>query len=94
MRSNCLLELVQEGQVGATARYCEAVVYGKKLLTNNNYVRFLPFYNEEYIKIFDKVDDIDFDWVKEIVHVDFEYKDEFSPNHVIERIQRYFEREN
>lgn len=94
MKSNCLLELVQEGQVGATARYCEAVVYGKKLLTNNRDVRSLPFYNEKYIKIFNTVDEIDFDWVKEYVHIDFQYKDEFSPNHIINQIQRHFEREN
>lgn len=94
MMSNCLLELVQEGQVGATARYCEAVVYGKKLLTNNRDVRSLPFYNEKYIKIFNTVDEIDFDWVREYVHIDFQYKDEFSPNHIINQIQRHFEREN
>ena len=87
-KSNCILELLREGQNGATSRYYEAVCYNKKLLTNNHNVVSLPFYDPRYMRVFDAVEDIDWDWVRERCPVDYHYDGRFSPNHFIERLMR------
>ena len=85
-KSNCILELVEEGQTGASLRYYEAVCYNKKLLTNNKNVVNLPFYNPKYIHVFEKPEDIDSDWVKERIPVDYGYDGRFSPVHLLDKI--------
>ncbi len=84
--SNCILEIISSGQSGASLRYYEAVCYNKKLLTNNKNVVNFPFYNPDYIRIFEKSEDIDWDWVKERIPVDYHYDGRFSPTHLIDKI--------
>ncbi len=84
--ANCILEILQSGQSGATLRYYEAVCYNKKLLTNNKNVVNLPFYNPDYIHVFEKPEDIDWEWVKERIPVDYHYDGRFSPTHLIDKI--------
>ena len=85
-QSNCILEILSEGQSGASLRYYEAVCYNKKLLTNNKNVVNLPFYNPEYIHVFEKPEDIDCEWVKERIPIDYGYDGRFSPTHLIDKI--------
>ena len=85
-RSNCILEVMHPGQIGATSRYYEAICYNKKLLTNNKNVVNLPFYNPDYIHVFEKPEDIDWEWVKERIPVDYHYDGRFSPTHLIDKI--------
>lgn len=88
--SNCILELVQEGQEGFTLRFYEAICYNKKLLTNNKSVLNSNYYDERYIQYFNNIECIDWQWVKEKVDVDFGYAGEYSPirllNNICERI--------
>ena len=84
--SNCILDILSSGQTGATLRYYEAVCYNKKLLTNNKNVVNLPFYNPDYIHVFEKPEDIDWNWVKERIPVDYHYDGRFSPTHLIDKI--------
>lgn len=86
LSTNCIFEILQDNQNGQSLRYFEAICFNKKLLTNNKNVRNLPFYNEKYIKIFDKIDDIDFGWIKTKEKIDYGYKDEFSPIYLINKI--------
>lgn len=88
LNSNCILELmrVHENRKCATQRYYEAICYNKKLLTNNKNVVNLPFYNPDYIHVFERPEDIDWNWVKERVPVDYHYDGRFSPIHLLERI--------
>ena len=83
---NCILEVLSPGQVGATLRYYEAVCYNKKLLTNNKNVVNLPFYNPDYIHVFENPEDIDWNWVKEQIPVDYHYDGRFSPKRFIDKI--------
>lgn len=83
----CILEVLQPGQSGVTLRYYEAVLYNKKLITNNQLVKKLPFYNSDYIQVFDKVEDIDIEWIKKEVQVDYNYQDEFSPVNFLKEIE-------
>lgn len=84
--SNCILEILAGGHSGSTLRYCEAVCYNKKLLTNNKNVVNLPFYNPDYIHVFEKPEDIDWNWVEEKIPVDYHYDGQFSPTYLIDRI--------
>lgn len=87
IRSNCILEYIRYSeQTDSTLRYYEAVCYNKKLLTNNKNVVNLPFYNPDYIHVFEKPEDIDWDWVKKRIHVDYHYDGRFSPTHLIDNI--------
>lgn len=86
LSTNVILEVVQGVQSGNTLRYQEAIIYNKKLLTNNSHVKEFPFYDERFIKVFQKIEDIDFDWVKEKETVDYGYNGEFSASRFIDQI--------
>ena len=86
LTSNCILEILKSTQTAATLRYYEAVCYNKKLLTNNKNIVNLPFYNPEWMHVFENPEDIDWGWVKERVPVDYHYDGRFSPIHLVDRI--------
>lgn len=86
--TNCIIEFLQNGQSSQTLRYFEAVCFNKKLLTNNKNVKNLSFYDERYMKIFEKLEDIDIDWVKRKEEINYNYNDEFAPNYIIEKLER------
>lgn len=50
-RSRCLLDLTQKGQKGLTLRPIEALIYKKKLITDNIAIKEEPFYNSNNIWI-------------------------------------------
>lgn len=83
---SCILEIVQSDSVGATLRYCEAICYNKKLLTNNPTVRELPYYNPDWIYVFNSIDDIDPEWITMETKVDYQYKGDFSPNNLLKKV--------
>lgn len=87
VQANCILEIVRPGQIGFTLRAFEAVVYNKKLLTNNENIKNFTFYNPEYMKVFRRVEEIDWDWVKDKAPVDYHYDGSFSPLRFIEEIE-------
>lgn len=84
--SNCILEIVQEGQTGPTLRYFEAICYNKKLLTNNPNIVDFPFYNSQWMKIFNSPEDIDIAWVKKKENINYRYQGEFSPTKMIDKL--------
>lgn len=86
LKSNVILEIVQENQRGNTLRFQEAILYNKKLLTNNVTVKETPFYNEQYIRYFHSLEDIDMDWVQKKEEVRHDYNGEFSPSKLIDLI--------
>lgn len=58
MRSDCLLEIMQDNATGYTLRTWEAILYDKVLLTNNKAIKEAPFYNPEQFIYFETPDDI------------------------------------
>lgn len=88
LSANCILEVVAQGQKAQTARYYEAVCYNKKLLTNNPNIKDLPFYDARYMKVFERVEDIDFEWVKKRENINYNYHGEFSPIHALKKLER------
>ena len=91
LSTNCVLEMVAKGQKVQTARYYEAVCYNKKLLTNNPNIKELSFYNPQYMKYFENIEDIDFEWVKRKETIDYHYNNEFSPNHILKELNNQFQ---
>lgn len=77
--SECLLEIIQKGSRGCTFRTWEAVVYKKKLITNNPSVREERFYNPKYIQIIETAEDISTDWLEEEIDVNYQFDKELSP---------------
>lgn len=85
-KCNCILEIVSPGMTGATLRYNEAVCYNKKLLSNNKNIVNFPFYSPEYMRYFEKIEDIDYKWIKERIFVDYHYDGSFSPARLLDQI--------
>ena len=54
-RARCLVDIVQKNQCGLTKRPLEALLYRKKLITNNPWVRHEDFYNPHNIFILGEV---------------------------------------
>lgn len=87
--SNCILELVTPNQSATyTLRDYEAIIYNKKLLTNNKDIFKFPFYNKEYMKYFEDIEDVDFNWIKKDLEIDYKYDGRYSPEKLIEEISR------
>lgn len=53
LSANCMVEILQEGQSGMTLRPLEALVYGRKLLTNNPDIVKEDFYHPSNIMVMD-----------------------------------------
>ncbi len=93
LQASCILEIVQEGQAALTLRPYEAVAYNRKLLTNNKSILNYKYYDPKYMFYFEKVEHIDWDWVKDNSKVNYNYKDDFSSNKLINDIIKRIELE-
>ena len=78
MSTNCILEVVSDGQCTQSLRYLEALCYNKKLLSNNPCLKTLPYYDERYMRYFARVEDVDWSWVKKKELVVYEEKPDIS----------------
>lgn len=82
--AKCLLEINQENAVGYTSRFLEAVMYDKKLITDNQNIKKTVFYKYGFIQCFNKIQDVDISFVKDNSKVCHNYHDEFSPKGFID----------
>lgn len=64
-KARFVLDIVQKGSRGDTLRIKEAVTYGKKIITNNSEVKNNKYYLEENICVFNKVNDIQKDFLND-----------------------------
>lgn len=89
VNSRCILEIVQgDNQMGYTSRFLEAVIYGKRMITNHSYVKKSKFYDPDKIQFVEKMSDINPSFVRRgNGFVDYNYQGEFSPTHMISRIE-------
>lgn len=88
LSAQCMLEIVQPGRKGLTLRPYEAVVYNRKLLTNCRSILDFPYYDPAFMQYFEKVEDIDWQWVKDRTPVNYNYQGDFSPMLLLEDIKR------
>jgi glycosyltransferase involved in cell wall biosynthesis len=68
--TNCVLEVLQNGQMYSSIRECEAFQYRKKLLTTNSDILNEPFYNPKVIQVITDPEKIDTEFVR--LQVDYE----------------------
>jgi len=52
--TRCVIDIPVAKQDGYTLRIAEAVVYGKKIITTNSFIKNEPFYNENMIYVIDE----------------------------------------
>lgn len=92
-KTKCLLEIMQGGGHGYTLRACEAIMYDKKMLSNNPEIENAPFYSPERISVFKDLKDISTDFVlKEPISVDYGYKENLSPLNLLKHIDKILEK--
>lgn len=88
VNSRCVLEINQKEAVGYTSRFLEAVMFNKRLITDNKDVLMSPFYNPKSIQYIKDVREINPDFILDPTPVNYGYNGEFSPLHLIEKIDR------
>lgn len=78
--TNCIIEILQNGTTGYTLRTWEALVFNKKLLTNNPAIKTATFYNNKQFLYFNKIEEIDLTFItgKEVIE-DSAYSEQLSP---------------
>lgn len=87
VNTRCVLEINYGATEGYTSRFIESVIYGKKLITNNAYIKKSPFYNPYNIQYVSNMSLIDINFItQEPTNVDYHYNGEFSPINMIIRI--------
>lgn len=86
VNSRCVFEINQADAVGFTSRFLEAVMYNKRLITDNKDVMQSKFYNGNNILCIRSMKDITPSFVLKEDKVDYNYCGEFSPIHLIEQI--------
>ncbi|MBQ1355435.1 MAG: hypothetical protein IIY72_03070, partial [Solobacterium sp.] len=82
-------EVLKENQNYNSARYFEAVVMNRKLLSNNPNLTSLPYYDEKYMRYFSRPEEIDAAWLKDEAMPDYHYRGDFSPANLPGLIERY-----
>ena len=88
-----MLEITQANQQGYTSRFLEAVIYGKKLITNSGYIRNSVFYDTAKIQVVEDMENIDIDFIKkEPDFINYHYNNEFSPFNMINRVEEELNR--
>lgn len=88
-RSRCVLDIVQEGQVGLTLRIMEALFYNKKIITNNRSIQDMKIYdkNNVYILGIDNRDLVEF-----IKDSKCEWDEELKKQYIFDKwLHRFFD---
>lgn len=87
VNTRCVLEINQGNADGYTSRFLESVIYGKRLVTNNQSIKDSPFYKSGHIQVVNEMSEINTDVLKSgNGFVDYQYKGEFSPFRMIDRV--------
>lgn len=88
LESNCILEVLKGDAHSNTLRFWEAVMYNKKLYTNWAGAVDSPYYDPRYMRVFSNPEDIDLDFIKERIEVDYNYQGELSPVRYLELFEQ------
>lgn len=86
--SDLIVEILRDGQTGVSLRTCEAILFNKKLLTNNEHIKEMPFYDPRFMSVFKTGDDIDLDFVRKPMDVKYPDDTWFSPLRIIQQLDK------
>lgn len=82
--ANCLFEIVQAGSSGRTFRMMEAIMYNKKLITNCPEIQKTEYYHPQFVQLYEDVSEINPHFAATgNGEVNYGYKGDFSPVHVL-----------
>lgn len=85
VRTKCILEIVQGKAMGSTVRTWEAIMYDKKLLTNNTSIIEDFYYDRNYVSLIDE-NNIDIEFIKQNISYTNPFKKQISPNKLLDFI--------
>lgn len=88
--AKCLLDINQGGTAGGyTSRFYEAIMYDRKLISDNPITNQSKFYNDKDMIYVTRPEDITDEFIRNIgSKVDYQYNDEFSPIRMIETVEQ------
>ena len=89
LSSNCLLEIIQHNSSGNTLRTNEAVIFNKKLLSNNAYLRDSSVWTPQNMRIFSNSCEIDIDFIKNKSNVHYSNKELLYPQKFLNQVTRW-----
>ena len=87
-KTKCVLELMQSGATGYTLRVWEALVYGKKMLTNNSAILQAPFYDPKQFRYTNQISEDDISFIKGNNEIIPRYIQEISPISLLKFIEK------
>lgn len=87
--TNCMLEVMQGGGTGYTLRYAEAIMYDKKIITNNSMITGADFYTPDLISKFTDICDIDITFPLHKPKTTYNCKESLYPSKMIEFIDQH-----
>ncbi|MCR5118771.1 MAG: hypothetical protein K6B44_04025 [Lachnospiraceae bacterium] len=82
LASKVILDVVRPDSCGVSLRYFEAVVYGKKLITNNPLVREMRYFDPARMLVIEKPEDISREFMETPVSAQ-KYEGDFSPENIM-----------
>lgn len=88
-RSKCILEILQKHGEGPTLRIAEAIVYNKKIITNDESAAANQFYDERFVQIFDTPENISLNFIKNDIEPDYHYRGEYSAENFLKRVEEH-----
>lgn len=87
--SNCILEIIQHNSSGNTLRTNEAVIFNKRLISNNSYLRNSPVWTPENMRIFTNLNEIDIDFIKNTSNVNYSNKESLCPQKFLNQVTQW-----
>lgn len=85
VRTKCILEIIQSKAKGSTIRTWEAIMYDKKLLTNNTSIIEDFYYDKNYVSLLDE-NNLDIEFLKQNISYTNPFKEQISPSKLLEFI--------
>lgn len=94
VQAKCLLDVNQKDAWGGyTSRFYEAIMYNRKLISDNPITKDSTFYNLKDIIFVTKPEDITEEYINNIgSSVDYHYSGEFSPLRMIETVEKILQK--
>lgn len=86
-KSRCIIEIVQKEGTGNTIRVGEAIIMGKRILTNNPFIRTNGVYDSSNMSIFTSCEDIDLEFIKDKSEVRYPLKNQIYPINLLHFIE-------
>ncbi|MGX7108531.1 hypothetical protein [Facklamia miroungae] len=82
----CIVEIIDSETNGGTLRFWDAIMYNKKIVTNNKNVLSSKFFDEDHIKYTNDFLDLNFKKIIDDQIVNYNYKGENSPETFLAKI--------